>query len=126
MTSINSDGTDIGAFEGVVDDGGNVVPDAEKTLMVRPGVSSSFSFADGSRAFIFGIAPLSSGDFQETNADGVLRYENLLGDFYFWSASTGASVLQGVCSAITHTCPQILIENEMKGVGFSIRCIKKE
>ena len=57
---------------------------------------------------------------------GVLRYENLLGDFYFWSASTGASVLQGVCSAITHTCPQILIENELKGVGFSIRCIKKE
>ena len=67
---------DIGAFEGVVDDGGNVMPDAEKTLRVRPGVSSSFSFADGSRVFLFGIAPLSSGDFLETDADGVLRYEN--------------------------------------------------
>lgn len=59
------------------------------------------------------------------NAD-ALRYENLLGDVYFWSASTGASVLQGVCSVITHTCPQIVIENEMKGMGYSIRCIKKE
>ena len=57
---------------------------------------------------------------------GVLRYENLLGDVYFWSASTGSSVMQGVCSTITHTCPQIVIENEMKGMGFSIRCIKKE
>ena len=34
--------------------------------------------------------------------------------------------MQGVCSTITHTCPQIVIENEMKGMGFSIRCIKKE
>ena len=59
------------------------------------------------------------------NAD-ALRYENLLGDVYFWSASTGSSVMQGVCSTITHTCPQIVIENEMKGMGFSIRCIKKE
>ena len=73
---IQRETVDIGAFEGVVDAGGSVVPDAEKSLMVRPGVSSSFSYADGSRAFIFGIAPLSLGDFHETNADGVMRYEN--------------------------------------------------
>ena len=54
------------------------------------------------------------------------RFENLLGETYFWSASTGATVQQGVCSAITHTCPLIITENQMKGQGYSLRCIKKE
>ncbi|MCR5549961.1 MAG: fibrobacter succinogenes major paralogous domain-containing protein [Bacteroidales bacterium] len=54
------------------------------------------------------------------------RYENLLAETYFWSASTGASVQQGVCNVITHSCPQIITENKMKGQGFSLRCVKKE
>lgn len=54
------------------------------------------------------------------------RYENLLAETYFWSATTGASVQQGVCDVINHYCPQIVTENKMKGQGFSLRCIKKE
>lgn len=54
------------------------------------------------------------------------RYENLLAETYFWSATTGASVQQGVCNVITHSCPQIITENKMKGQGFSLRCVKKE
>ena len=54
------------------------------------------------------------------------RYENLLAETYFWSATTGATVQQGVCDVINHYCPQIVTENKMKGQGFSLRCIKKE
>ena len=67
---------DIGAYEGVVDGGGDFVEDAEKTLTVSPGVTSSFSLDDGSRAFIFGISPLSANDFEEITEDGVLEYVN--------------------------------------------------
>ena len=67
---------DIGAYEGVVDGSGDFVEDAEKTLTVRPGITSSFSLGDGSRAFIFGIGPLSANDFEEISEDGILEYVN--------------------------------------------------
>ena len=66
---------DIGAYEGVVDDGGTHVPGTEKLIEVRPGVSSSFSL-NGSSAFVFGVSSLMANDFKETNTDGVLCYEN--------------------------------------------------
>ena len=67
---------DIGAYEGVVDEEGGSVDDAEKLLCVEPGVKSEFSFNDGSTAFIFGVSPVSVGDFSATTSDGVLRFEN--------------------------------------------------
>lgn len=54
------------------------------------------------------------------------RYENLLAEAYFWTSSTGASVQQGVCDVLTHSCPSTVSEQNMKGMGFSLRCVKKE
>lgn len=67
---------DVGAYEGVIDGTGHEVTEPEKVLAVKPGVSSSFAFPDGSRAFIYGLSPLVAGDFAETDAEGVLQYEN--------------------------------------------------
>ena len=54
------------------------------------------------------------------------RFENILAEIYFWSATTGATVQQGVCDVLTHSCPQYVTENKMKDFGFSLRCIRKE
>lgn len=67
---------DIGAYEGVVDDTGNRIWDAEKKLSVRPGAKSSFAFEDGSRAFVFGIEPLTANDFALIDDNGTREYVN--------------------------------------------------
>jgi len=51
------------------------------------------------------------------------RYFNLIGDAYFWSSST-TSTASAPCCALTHSCPSILITDNNKGYGYSIRCIK--
>lgn len=53
------------------------------------------------------------------------RYMNLLGEAYFWSYETGATVTRGKCSVITHYCPELINQNQDKGMGFSVRCIRK-
>jgi len=59
--------------------------------------------------------------YYESSSD---RYVNLLGESYFWSAEM-SSVVNGTCSAITHTCPQGIITDKIKGEGFSVRCVKR-
>ena len=54
------------------------------------------------------------------------QYLNLLGQTDFWTSTTTSDVTKGVCSEITHVCPEMLIKNYDKGLGFSIRCIKRE
>lgn len=53
------------------------------------------------------------------------RYENILSQTDFWTVSTGAIVQNGVCSEITHTCPQSITKTYDKGRGFSVRCVKR-
>jgi Fibrobacter succinogenes major domain (Fib_succ_major). len=53
------------------------------------------------------------------------RYENILSQTDFWTVSTGATVQNGICSEITHTCPQSLTKSYDKGRGFSVRCVKR-
>lgn len=55
------------------------------------------------------------------NAD-ALRYENILGQGYFWS-STSTTVLPMACS-LQYGCPQALINEYNSGNGFSVRCVK--
>ena len=54
------------------------------------------------------------------------QYLNLLGQTDFWTSTTTSDVTKGVCSEITHVCPEMLIKSYDKGLGFSIRCIKRE
>lgn len=53
------------------------------------------------------------------------RYVNLMGETYFWSAET-SSVTNGTCSILTHTCPQGIATDKVKGQGFSVRCVKRD
>ena len=57
--------------------------------------------------------------------DGT-QYLNLLGQTDFWTSTTTSDVTKGVCSEITHVCPEMLIKEYDKGLGFSIRCIKRD
>ncbi|MBO7586251.1 MAG: fibrobacter succinogenes major paralogous domain-containing protein [Bacteroidales bacterium] len=54
------------------------------------------------------------------------QYLNLLGQTDFWTSTTTSDVTKGVCSEITHVCPEMLIKEYDKGLGFSIRCIKRD
>lgn len=54
------------------------------------------------------------------------RYMNLLGEAYFWTSDLGATVTQGKCSVITHFCPELINQNQDKGMGFSVRCVRKK
>ena len=53
------------------------------------------------------------------------RYVNLMGETYFWTYEHSSSY-KGKCAVITYYCPQVMIEEKMKGMGFSIRCIRRE
>lgn len=53
------------------------------------------------------------------------RYVNMLGETYYWSAET-TSVVNGTCSALTQTCPQAIVKDQVKGQGFSVRCVKRD
>ena len=67
---------DIGAYEGAVNLEPEADEDVEKDIYLKPGVSSSFVFDDGSSAFVFGVTPLTAKDFKETSVADVLRFEN--------------------------------------------------
>ncbi|MBO7648480.1 MAG: fibrobacter succinogenes major paralogous domain-containing protein [Bacteroidales bacterium] len=54
------------------------------------------------------------------------RYMNLLGQTDFWTSTIGPTVQKGTCVEITHVCPEMLIKDYMKGLGFSVRCVKRD
>ena len=54
------------------------------------------------------------------------RYCNQLGDAYFWVGETTTTVTKGKCSVITHTCPEIVSQEQPKGRGQSVRCVEKK
>ena len=54
------------------------------------------------------------------------RYCNLLGDAYFWVGEASTSTSKGKCSVITHTCPEIVSQEQFKGRGQSVRCVEKK
>ena len=53
------------------------------------------------------------------------RYVNLMGETYFWSYESSSSFM-AKCGVITYYCPQLMIEEKLKGMGYSIRCIRRE
>lgn len=54
------------------------------------------------------------------------RYCNLLGQTDYWTSSVGTTIQKGICSEITHSCPELITKDYMKGMGFSIRCVKRQ
>jgi uncharacterized protein (TIGR02145 family) len=54
------------------------------------------------------------------------RYYNLLGDTYFWTGESAPDSAMGQCSVITHTCPDIVSQEQLKVRGQSVRCVQKK
>ena len=53
------------------------------------------------------------------------RFMNLMGETYFWTYETSSSY-GGKCAVISYYCPELLIQDKLKGMGYSIRCIRRE
>ena len=53
-------------------------------------------------------------------------YYDLLGEAYFWICEGDPIAMKGECSSITFTCPILLIRTFDAGMGFSVRCVKRE
>ena len=53
------------------------------------------------------------------------RYYNLLGDTYFWSSDESTDMYNGYCAVITHICPELMSQKQLKGRGQSVRCVQK-
>ena len=53
------------------------------------------------------------------------RYYNLLGEAYYWTSTPTTTVTKGKCSYITHTCPMLINTTQDKGMGLSVRCVKR-
>ncbi len=52
------------------------------------------------------------------------KYLNLLGETFFWSCDN-ATASEAQCMNVSYYCPQALYQNKMKGMGFSVRCVKR-
>ena len=52
------------------------------------------------------------------------RYYNLLGDTYFWSSDESTDMYNGYCAVITHICPELMSQKQLKGRGQSVRCVQ--
>lgn len=52
------------------------------------------------------------------------RYYNLLGDTYFWTSDENPDMYSGYCAVITHICPELMSQKQLKGRGQSVRCVQ--
>ena len=115
---------------GVCPDGWAVPSDAEfERLNVNGGGSEKLKTADA-RFWLPGSAGVPPVSGFEAKGAGyydasIDRYVNLLAETYWWSATTGTTVIEGECFAMTHTCPEMLMEHKLKGHRVSVRCIQK-
>jgi len=54
------------------------------------------------------------------------RFFNLYGEAMFWTSTTSNMVAYCVTAVINHYCTQMLFENQDRGNGYSIRCVRKQ
>lgn len=57
--------------------------------------------------------------------DGSIdRYLNLLGKTYFWTCES-TNNYQSKIGYITYSCPEFIQEDVLKGMGYSVRCLRR-
>ncbi len=54
------------------------------------------------------------------------RYENLLGQTYYWTSTPCTSTYDAVTGKIIYSCSDSLQVESNKNMGYSVRCIKKQ
>ena len=59
--------------------------------------------------------------FYDNNLD---RYLNLLGETYFWTGDVSTTSVKGHCAVINYYCPESLLQEQDKGRGQSVRCLR--
>ena len=59
-------------------------------------------------------------------APTIERYENLLGETHFWASDTSSTAMMAKNFELNYYCENGLENLEDKGLGYSIRCVKKE
>ena len=59
-------------------------------------------------------------------APTIDRYENLLGETHFWASDTSRTAMMAKNFELNYYCENGLENLEDKGLGYSIRCVKKE
>ncbi len=59
-------------------------------------------------------------------APTIERYENLLGETHFWASDTSRTAMMAKNFELNYYCENGLENLEDKGLGYSIRCVKKE
>ncbi len=52
------------------------------------------------------------------------RYLNLLGEAYFWTYDTHTAT-EASCLTVPYHCDQALYQDKVKGMGYSVRCVKR-
>ena len=67
-----------------------------------------------------GISAVAAGHYDSVTA----RYLNLLGEAYFWSHDTHTAT-EASCLTVAYYCDQALYQNKSKGMGYSVRCVKR-
>ena len=52
------------------------------------------------------------------------KYLNLLGEIFFWTSET-TTASEAKCMSISYYCPQALFQDRTKGMGYSVRCVRR-
>lgn len=67
-----------------------------------------------------GFSAVAAGYYDPVSA----RYLNLLGEAYFWSYDTYTAT-EASCLTVAYYCEQALYQDKVKGMGYSVRCVKR-
>jgi len=124
-TVLTADGSGFPYVQGVCPEGW-ALPTASAYQQISTNANALKSTA--AEAWLPGSSATDATGFSATGAgyyDSFAgRFVNLKGETYYWSAET-TSVVNGTCCVLTHTCPQGIITDKVKGQGFSVRCVKR-
>ncbi len=109
-------------IQGACPDGWRL-PTQEEYMNIEPygdGLRSPLYWLDGGGTNTTGFNSLPAGFFNGTTN----RFERLLVSTYYWSSNTGNNPNEPIICQLNYHCDRILTSQSMKGLGYSIRCIK--
>ncbi len=67
-----------------------------------------------------GFSAVAAGYYDPVSA----RYLDLLGEAFFWSHDTHTAT-ESSCLTVAYYCEQALYQDKVKGMGYSVRCVKR-
>lgn len=84
--------------------------------------------SDDQTTWLPGAAGTNASGFNAKGAgfydNSIDRYLNILGETNFWSCEN-ITMYKGKCGVIAFNCPEFMEKEVLKGMGFSVRCIRR-